>query len=110
MPARPRSKNRSSARSCSASPSDDARTEGCPMDPLLDEDKLSYQRSLRKFLDVTWGDDEVRADLGAPAPDRDTWRRLAAELGVAGLNIPERHGGSGGAPAEALLVAEELGR
>jgi alkylation response protein AidB-like acyl-CoA dehydrogenase len=80
------------------------------MDPLLDEDKLSYQRSLRKFLDVTWGDDEVRADLGAPAPDRDTWRRLAAELGVAGLNIPERHGGSGGAPAEALLVAEELGR
>lgn len=80
------------------------------MDPLLDEDQLSYQRSLRKFLDATWGDDEVRADLDAPGPDRATWRRLAAELGVAGLNIPERHGGSGGAPAEALLVAEELGR
>ncbi|WP_159539770.1 acyl-CoA dehydrogenase family protein [Aeromicrobium sp. 9AM] len=80
------------------------------MDPLLDDDQLSYQRSLRAFLDVTWGDAQVRADLDAPSPDRDTWRRLAADLGVAGLSIPEQYGGSGGAPAEALLVAEELGR
>lgn len=80
------------------------------MDPLLDDDQRSYQRSLRKFLDTNWTDEEVRADLDAAAPDRDTWRRLAEELGVAGLNIPEQYGGSGGAPAEALLVAEELGR
>lgn len=80
------------------------------MDPLLDDDQLSYQRSVRKFLETNWGDDQVRAGLGATAPDRETWRRLAAELGVAGLNIPEEYGGSGGAPAEALLVAEELGR
>ncbi|WGY01672.1 acyl-CoA dehydrogenase family protein [Nocardioides sp. QY071] len=80
------------------------------MDPLLDDDQRSYQRSLRKFLDTNWTDEEVRADLQAAAPDRATWRRLAGELGVAGLNIPEQYGGSGGAPAEALLVAEELGR
>lgn len=80
------------------------------MDPLLDDDQVSYQRSLRKFFDTWWTDDQVRADMDAAEPDRDTWRRLAAELGVAGLNIPEEHGGSGAARAEALLVAEEMGR
>lgn len=80
------------------------------MDPLLDDDQLSYQRSLRKFFDTQWTDDHVRADLVADGPDRETWRRLAAELGVAGLDIPAEYGGSGGAPAEALLVAEEMGR
>jgi len=47
---------------------------------------------------------------GPTTTERDVWRRLAAELGVAGLNVPERHGGTGDAPAEALLVIEELGR
>jgi alkylation response protein AidB-like acyl-CoA dehydrogenase len=80
------------------------------METLLDDDQVSYQRSLRKFFGTQWTDDQVRADMVAEAPDRTTWRRLAAELGVAGLNIPEEHGGSGGAPVEALLVAEEMGR
>jgi len=80
------------------------------MDPLLDDDQVAYQRGLRKFFDTRWTDDQVRADLEADRPDRDTWRRLASELGVAGLNVPEEYGGSGGAPAEALLVAEEMGR
>ncbi|NYD57154.1 alkylation response protein AidB-like acyl-CoA dehydrogenase [Nocardioides marinisabuli] len=80
------------------------------METLLDDDQVSYQRSLRKFFSTQWTDDQVRADMVAEAPDRTTWQRLSAELGVAGLNIPEEHGGSGGAPAEALLVAEEMGR
>lgn len=80
------------------------------MDPLLDDDQLAYQRSLRKFFESRWTDEQVRMDMEAAASDRDTWRRLAAELGAAGLNIPEEHGGSGSAPFEALLVAEEIGR
>lgn len=80
------------------------------MDPLLDNDQLAYQRSLRKFFESRWTDDQVRSDMEAAAPDRDTWRRLAAELGAAGLNIPEEYGGSGSAPSESLLVAEEIGR
>lgn len=81
------------------------------MDPLLDEDQQSYQRSLRKFLDTQWTDERLRAAMEGPSDDeRSLWSRLAAELGVAGLNIPEQHGGSGSAPAEALLVAEEMGR
>lgn len=80
------------------------------MDPLLDADQVAYQKSLRKFFDTRWTDDQVRSDMEADGPDRDTWRRLASELGVAGLDVPEAYGGSGGAPAEALLVAEEMGR
>ncbi len=80
------------------------------MEPLLDDDQISYQRSLRRSLETWWTDDRLRADMDAEAPDREVWRRLASELGVAGLDLPEQHGGSGGAPAEALLVAEEMGR
>jgi alkylation response protein AidB-like acyl-CoA dehydrogenase len=45
------------------------------------------------------------------APDRGSrWRRLCREVGVAGLAIPERHGGAGAGPAETGVVMEELGR
>jgi len=37
------------------------------------------------------------------------WRRLATELGIAGLSIPERFGGSGVGALEESIVAEELG-
>ncbi|WP_269304237.1 acyl-CoA dehydrogenase family protein [Aeromicrobium sp. HA] len=81
------------------------------MEPLLDEHQQSYQRSLRRFLEKEWGPDRLRAAMEGPTTlERDVWRRLAFELGVAGLNIPEHHGGSGEAHAEALLVIEELGR
>lgn len=80
------------------------------MDPWLDDDQLAYQRSLRKFFESRWTDEQVRLDMDTAAADRSTWRRLAAELGAAGLNIPEEHGGSGSAPFESLLVAEEIGR
>jgi alkylation response protein AidB-like acyl-CoA dehydrogenase len=42
--------------------------------------------------------------------DRSPWRRLCAEIGVAGLAIPERYGGAGAGLAEVCVVMEELGR
>ncbi len=42
--------------------------------------------------------------------DRRLWRRMAEEIGVAGLSIPERFGGSGATMHEQTVVAEELGR
>ncbi|HEY5400465.1 MAG TPA: acyl-CoA dehydrogenase family protein [Trebonia sp.] len=42
--------------------------------------------------------------------DRSPWRRLCDEIGVAGLAIPERHGGAGAGLAESCVVMEELGR
>jgi len=38
------------------------------------------------------------------------WRRMCAEIGVAGLAVPERFGGAGAGPAEIRVVQEELGR
>src|SRR5690606_3857491 len=46
----------------------------------------------------------------AEAYDQALWRTLAAEMGLAGLLIPERYGGAGAGPREAAVVCEELGR
>jgi alkylation response protein AidB-like acyl-CoA dehydrogenase len=42
--------------------------------------------------------------------DTGLWRVLAAEVGCAGLLIPEAHGGAGASFREAAVVAEETGR
>jgi alkylation response protein AidB-like acyl-CoA dehydrogenase len=42
--------------------------------------------------------------------DSALWRTLAAEVGCAGLLIPETHGGAGASYREAAVVAEEAGR
>jgi len=53
----------------------------------------------------------------APAPedepggyDAGLWRRLATEIGVTGLGVPESLGGAGGSYLESHLVLAELGR
>jgi alkylation response protein AidB-like acyl-CoA dehydrogenase len=38
------------------------------------------------------------------------WKRLCAEIGVAGLAIPERYGGAGAGAVETGIVMSELGR
>src|SRR3954447_6705998 len=75
----------------------------------------SEQRELggvvRSFLARHWPDTEVRRLLDEPVGwDRATWRRLASELGLQGLAVPERFGGSGFGPVELGVVFEELGR
>jgi alkylation response protein AidB-like acyl-CoA dehydrogenase len=42
--------------------------------------------------------------------DPEVWRRMASELGLPGLVIPEEHGGSGFGFNELALVLEEMGR
>jgi len=51
-------------------------------------------------------------DTQSPAPQdfSDIWRALAAELGVAGLLVPESLGGAGAGAREAAVVMEEIGR
>jgi alkylation response protein AidB-like acyl-CoA dehydrogenase len=45
-----------------------------------------------------------------PQDFSDVWRTLAAELGVAGLLVPESLGGAGAGAREAAVVMEEIGR
>src|ERR1700733_3043656 len=51
-------------------------------------------------------------DADAPAPQvfSDIWRTLSAELGMAGLLVPESLGGAGASAREAAVVMEEIGR
>jgi alkylation response protein AidB-like acyl-CoA dehydrogenase len=43
-------------------------------------------------------------------PDAALWRVLTSEMGLAGLAVPEKHGGAGASWREAAVVVEELGR
>jgi alkylation response protein AidB-like acyl-CoA dehydrogenase len=53
----------------------------------------------------------VLARVGAgEADDLPLWQALAADLGCAGLLIPESHGGAGASYREAAVAAEETGR
>jgi alkylation response protein AidB-like acyl-CoA dehydrogenase len=53
----------------------------------------------------------VLAGCEQPDPyDQRLWHTLAVEMGLAGLIVPERHGGAGASLREAAVVLEELGR
>jgi alkylation response protein AidB-like acyl-CoA dehydrogenase len=51
----------------------------------------------------------ARTESGEPY-DQQLWRALAADLGAAGLLVPESLGGAGASCREAAVVAEETGR
>ncbi|WP_199433074.1 acyl-CoA dehydrogenase family protein [Qaidamihabitans albus] len=51
----------------------------------------------------------ARVESGEPY-DTKLWRTLGAELGTAGLHVPEERGGQGASARETALVLEELGR
>jgi len=57
-------------------------------------------------------DQPSHAEAGEAEPgyDKQAWRLLGSEMGLAGLGIPEELGGAGGGLAELAVVAEELGR
>ncbi|MGW1978298.1 acyl-CoA dehydrogenase family protein [Streptomyces sp. NPDC001889] len=51
----------------------------------------------------------ARAEAGAPY-DPVLWKTLTADIGAAGLLVPERLGGQGAGHREAAVVLEEIGR
>ncbi|HVV30536.1 MAG TPA: acyl-CoA dehydrogenase family protein [Mycobacteriales bacterium] len=69
------------------------------------------RRSLRRFLQQVSGREQVRALLTDDAGyDPAVWHRMATELGLQGLALPEQFGGSGATFAELGVVFEEFGR
>ena len=81
------------------------------MDFALDDDQITLQAVLRDFLTDRSPETAVRAQLEDPAGyDRTLWDRMAIELGLQSIAIPEEYGGSGFSLLELGLVLEELGR
>jgi alkylation response protein AidB-like acyl-CoA dehydrogenase len=78
------------------------------MDFALSDEQQLLAGSLRRYLEESCPVTRVR-ELVADAPGRDggTWKDLC-ELGVAGLLVPEEHGGSGLKLLDAAVAAESL--
>jgi alkylation response protein AidB-like acyl-CoA dehydrogenase len=78
---------------------------------LLSEEREEFRRSVRGLLARISPEEEVRRLMATDdGYEADAWRRMAKELGLQGLAIPEEHGGSGYGYNELVLVFEEMGR
>ena len=77
----------------------------------LSGDQLILRSNLRCFLEKEYSPERVRAAIETPAGhDIQAWHRMARELGLHGIAIPERFGGSGATFIELGVVLTELGR
>lgn len=81
------------------------------MDFALNDDQLTYQRTIRRFLEDRWPESAVRASMeDVTEAERTVYRELADQLGVQGLAIPEAYGGAGFTHVESSIALEEMGR
>jgi alkylation response protein AidB-like acyl-CoA dehydrogenase len=82
-----------------------------PPDLLYGPDETDLRDAVRSLLAdrAAWRDVLARTETGQTY-DTGLWQTLAAEVGCAGLLIPEDQGGAGASYREAAVVAEELGR
>ncbi|WAL69208.1 acyl-CoA/acyl-ACP dehydrogenase [Amycolatopsis cynarae] len=78
---------------------------------VLDDEQRQLRATVRKLLADHAGSARVREIMDSPQGyDRELWQRITGELGLAGLVVPEEHGGAGAGHAERAIVLEELGR
>ncbi len=81
------------------------------MDFAFSPEQEELRRTVRQFLDKTSPETEVRRLMATEhGYDADTWHRMADELGLVGLAIPEAYGGAGAGCTELGIVAQEMGR
>src|SRR5215469_1582970 len=80
-------------------------------DLLYSETETELRAAVRSLLDdkASWRDVLARTETPQTYDDK-LWRTLAAEVGCAGLLIPEELGGAGASFREVAVVAEEIGR
>jgi alkylation response protein AidB-like acyl-CoA dehydrogenase len=87
-----------------------ALASGVP-DLLYGEAENELRAAVRALLEdrAPWREVLARTETAQPY-DTGLWRALAADVGCAGLLVPEAQGGAGASYREAAVVAEELGR
>jgi acyl-CoA dehydrogenase len=79
--------------------------------PASADDLAALRSSVRGFLEEASPEAEVRRVVeSAEGFDRAVWDRLAGQLGLTGLVVPEEFGGAGAGFAELGVVLEETGR
>jgi alkylation response protein AidB-like acyl-CoA dehydrogenase len=71
----------------------------------------ALRASVRDFAKAASPEAEVRRVMALPdGYDHAVWARMAGELGLQGIAVPEKHGGAGAGAVEAAIVLEETGR
>jgi alkylation response protein AidB-like acyl-CoA dehydrogenase len=75
------------------------------------EEQEQLRAAVRRFLTEKSPEPEVRRLMETvPGYDAGVWRQAAGQLGLTGLAIPEKFGGSGSGYVELTVVFEEMGR
>jgi alkylation response protein AidB-like acyl-CoA dehydrogenase len=81
------------------------------MDFELSDEQREFKQAIRKFMQANASHERLRRVVDGKEPyDRRVWQAMARELGLQGLAVPERYGGSGAGPVELALALEEAGR
>lgn len=87
------------------------RLDADPALLLETEEQRQLRVVLSDLLADTCGPERVRQQAESPRGyDEVLWRRLAGEIGVHGLALPEEYGGAGYTFAELAVALEEAGR
>ncbi len=79
------------------------------MDFDFSDDQKSLRDAVRRWVDKGFGFERRHALAKAGGATRAVYGELA-DLGLAGLVVPEEHGGLGQGAIDAMVVGEELGR
>ncbi|HEY2483984.1 MAG TPA: acyl-CoA dehydrogenase family protein [Candidatus Binataceae bacterium] len=81
------------------------------MDFAFTHEHEELRQTVRRFMENESSEATVRTLMETePGYDRRTWERMASELSLLGLMVPERHGGAGLGPVELAIAMEEMGR
>jgi alkylation response protein AidB-like acyl-CoA dehydrogenase len=76
----------------------------------LSTEQQAFQHALRDFFRAHSTSHDVRRLMDEePGYDGAVWSRMAGDLGLPGLAIPQRHGGSGASFFELAIAIEEAG-
>ena len=81
------------------------------MDFAFSDEQEQLRDVVRKYLGSTSPEVEVRRVMATDVGyDDAVWKDMAAQLGLQGIAIPERYGGSGFGFLELSVILEEMGR
>jgi len=81
------------------------------MDISFTTEHEQLRQTVRRFMENESGEQTVRKLMETERGyDAKTWERLASELSLVGLIVPEQYGGAGLGPIELGIVMEEMGR
>jgi alkylation response protein AidB-like acyl-CoA dehydrogenase len=82
-----------------------------PIDMTFTEEHEELRATIRAFLEEVSEEQAVRDQMASERGyEPEIWQQLAEQLGLAGLIIPEEHGGAGFTYVELLIAMEEMGR